>query len=138
MATGTPQDVPHAEEWFLKSAEQGNARAAYNLGGLYRRGGGGIEASEKRSAGWYCLAAQWGHMHAQYLYAACVFTGRGVERDAGAALEWFKLAGSSGHTGAQLRAGLMCLGIKDAGKEAEEWLRKAADKVCRRCFLAHS
>ena len=35
---GVPQDAAEAVPWYRRAAEQGDARAQYNLGGMYREG----------------------------------------------------------------------------------------------------
>lgn len=48
-----------AAEWFLKAAEQGLARAQYNLGVMYANGTGVAQSYEK-AVEWYQKAAEQG------------------------------------------------------------------------------
>ncbi len=135
---GTPQDIAHAEEWFTKSAEQGNQRAAYNLGCLYQRGGGGIQANKTRAAGWFLISAAWGYAPAQYLYAVCCLNGV-ADGGQDAALQWLRRAGEQGYAVAQLRAGLLCMGMESvtetASEEGQEWLLRAAKNGVARAMF---
>ena len=54
-----------AVEWFIKSAEQGYARAQYALGVCYEYGNG-VEFSYVKAAEWYTKAAEKGYVWAQY------------------------------------------------------------------------
>ena len=40
QGVGVPQDAAEAVAWYRRAAEQGDARAQYNLGGMYRKGRG--------------------------------------------------------------------------------------------------
>ena len=53
---GVSQDDQLAAEWYRKSAEQGDARAQYNLGQMYRRGQGVPQD--------YILAHKWANLAA--------------------------------------------------------------------------
>jgi TPR repeat protein len=62
--TGTWQDYKIAVKWFRLAAEQGNANAQNNLGGMHdkRRG---VRQDYETAAKWYTLAADQGHAIAQ-------------------------------------------------------------------------
>jgi TPR repeat protein len=53
-----------AARWFKKAAEQGHARAQFNLGTMCERGRG-VEQSYVAAAEWYKEAASQGHTDAQ-------------------------------------------------------------------------
>ena len=53
-----------ALEWYLKAAEQGNAKAQYSLGYCYYWGKG-VEEDKKEALKWYRKAADQGHSDAK-------------------------------------------------------------------------
>jgi uncharacterized protein len=57
------KDSAEPVRWFRLAAEQGNARAQYNLGGMYEFGRG-IQEDKKAALVWYDLASARGHKDA--------------------------------------------------------------------------
>ena len=57
--TGIKRSYEKAAEWYLKAAEQGLARAQYNLGLMYKFGTG-VEQSYEKAREWYQKAAEQG------------------------------------------------------------------------------
>jgi uncharacterized protein len=59
--------------WYRKAAEQGYARAQYNVGVLYHEGKR-VSQDDGQAAAWYRRAAEQGHAQAQFnlgvLYAS--------------------------------------------------------------------
>ena len=74
-----------------KPAEQGYARAQFNLGVMYDFGEG-VPENDAEAVKWYRLAAEQGHADAQYNLANYA-TGEGVLRSGAAAADWFYKAG---------------------------------------------
>ena len=54
-----------AVKWYRLAAEQGNARAQYNLGYAYDNGEG-VEQDYVEAVKWFRLAAEQGNADAQY------------------------------------------------------------------------
>ncbi|GHT40295.1 hypothetical protein AGMMS49921_01440 [Endomicrobiia bacterium] len=63
-AKGVEQNYKEASNWFKKSAEQGNAKAQYNLGLMYDKGEG-VKQDYKEAVDWYKKAALQGHSDAR-------------------------------------------------------------------------
>ncbi len=74
-------------------AEQGNAKAQYNLGLMYRKGQG-VPQDDAEGVGWYRKAAEQGHASAQYNLGFIYGKGQGVPQDDAQAHMWFDLAAS--------------------------------------------
>ena len=89
-------------EW-TPLAEQGHAKAQYNLGNMYRRGDG-VPQDYKTAAKWWRLAAEQGHAGAQSALGALYGIGKGVIQDNVYAHMWGNIAASNGNElGAYLR-----------------------------------
>ena len=54
---GLPQDAAEAVKWYRKAADQGYAKAQYNLGVCYTQGTGGPQDSAE-AVKWYRNAAE--------------------------------------------------------------------------------
>ena len=76
-----------AAEWFEKAANQGHAKAQYNLGGCYYDGQGVVQ-NYKNAAFWYEKAANQGYADAQYNLGICYENGFGVKKDLQKAKFW--------------------------------------------------
>jgi hypothetical protein len=76
---------------FMPLAQQGDARAQYNLGVLYLQGAG-VPQDVRQAAQWFHRAAAQAESKAQYNLGLLYATGTGVPRDEGAAYIWFTLA----------------------------------------------
>jgi TPR repeat protein len=59
------QDYKQAAHWFTKAAEQGHAKAQYNLGSMYAKGEG-VPQSYQQAVHWYGKAAEQGNTNAQH------------------------------------------------------------------------
>jgi TPR repeat protein len=75
-------------------AEQGNAKAQYNLGVMYRNGHG-VPQDDAEAVGWYRKAAEQGYATAQHKLGVMYGKGLGVPQDEAQAYMWFKLASST-------------------------------------------
>ena len=69
-----------ALKWYRKAANQGDARAQYNLGLVYTDGQG-VAQDYAEAANWYRLAAGQGHFIAQYNLGLMYADGKGVAHD---------------------------------------------------------
>ena len=79
---------------FKPLAEQGEARAQYFMGFLYRYGYG-VAQSHDEAAKWFRQAAQQGDARAQYYLGKMYEKGEGVERSLVDAHAWFSLSAAS-------------------------------------------
>jgi hypothetical protein len=73
-------DFEEAVRWFLLAADQGSARAQFNLAVMYRTGRG-VPQDPVEAARLYRLAANQGHMGAQNSLGITYDNGEGVARD---------------------------------------------------------
>ena len=150
---GVPKDTAEAARWFRLAADQGHPDAVAALGrtepthtlpsppGAEER----VDAEEQyrlgqryqyevedyaEAARWYRLAAEQGHVEAQYSLGLVYATGRGVEQDYAEAARWYRLAAEQGHPSSQfLLADLYEQGggVERDFSEAVRWYRLAAE-----------
>ena len=88
-----------AVTWFRKAAEQGLAKAQYNLGVSYANGRG-VTQSYTEAVKWYRKAAEQGVAKAQYNLGLCYYNGEGITQSYTEALKWLRKAKEQGHEGA--------------------------------------
>ena len=81
-------------------AEQGNAEAQGNLGGMYMLGQG-VPQDDKTAVKWFTLGAEQGDADAQNGLGWMHHKGQGVPQDDKTALKWFTLAAEQGNAYAQ-------------------------------------
>ena len=94
-----PPDAAEAVAWYRRGAEQGDARAQYNLGGMYREGRA-VPQDAAGAVAWYRRAAEQGHARAQYNLGGMYDQGLAVPQDAAEAHMWLTIAASRS-TGAE-------------------------------------
>ena len=87
-------------------AEQGDARAQYNLGMVYNKGDG-VPQDYKTAVKWWKLAAEQGDASAQSNLGYMYERGQGVPQDSKTAVKWYRLAAKQGDAVAQFNLGLM-------------------------------
>ncbi|HHF3870996.1 TPA: tetratricopeptide repeat protein, partial [Haemophilus influenzae] len=105
---------------WLPLAEQGNAKAQYNLGVMYGNGRG-VKQDYFKAVNWYRKAAEQGHADAQLNLGYMYEKGRGVKQDDFEAVKWYRQAAEQGHADAQFNLGNMYakgLGVKQDDVEA--------------------
>jgi type II secretory pathway pseudopilin PulG len=85
------EDSVQARDWFVKSADQGNATARFWLGEMYSTGWG-IPEDKARAAIWYRKAADQGLATAQYALGNMYETGTGVPLNHREAVTWIRKA----------------------------------------------
>jgi TPR repeat protein len=101
---GVRKDYREAFNWFLKSARNGHARAAYNLGWCYLNNEGGSRAENlKKAVYWFRKSAEKGDASGQNALGACYSLGQGVEKNDQKAFYWIKKI---------CRAGACCCSIQ--------------------------
>ena len=117
-------------EDFRKAAEQGNAKAQFELGYCYHFGEG-VAKNDVESAKWYRKAAEQGNAFAQNNLGCCYAFGDGVGKDPVQAVKWFRKSAELGYKEAQYNLGC-CYdsgnGVAVDKTEGLKWYRKAAEQ----------
>ena len=119
-------NVPDFKETF-QVAKQGNAKAQYNLGGMYYNGKG-VRKDYAQAVQWYRRAAEQGNADAQVNLGLMYANGQGVRQDYTQAVQWCRRAAEQGHAGAQFNLGVMYAegrGVRQDLALAQEWFGKA-------------
>lgn len=126
-----------AAEGLYKIAKQGEPRAQFELGGLYRDGLGvpkdSAEADKwfKFAAKNYRAAAEQGDPDAQCTLGGLYQKGVGVEKDEAEAVKWFRTAAEQGFMKGKTLLGMALFegkGVKKDEAEGVRWLREAAEQ----------
>ena len=123
-AASTASDVPQV----IQAAEQGDASAQYNLGGMYYDGKG-VPQDYKQAITWFRKAAEQGHAYAQFSLGSMYHEGNGVPQDYKQAITWFRKAAEQGDASAQYNLGHMYhggRGVPQDYKQAYAWASTAA------------
>ena len=110
------------------AAEQGHARAQFNLGVTYAKGRG-VPQDDKQAVKWFRLAADQGHANAQFNLGIMYYEGQGVPQDDKQAVKWWRLAADQGHADAQTNLGVMYAqgrGVPQDDVQAHMWSNLAA------------
>jgi TPR repeat protein len=87
-------------------AEQGNAKAQYNLGLMYDQGKD-VAQDYKTAVKWYTLAAEQGNAWAERSLGIMYDNGHGVAQNYKTAIKWFTLSAEQGNVFAQINLGVM-------------------------------
>ena len=93
------------QEW-RPLAEQGEARAQYNLGIMYAKGRGVLQ-DYAEAVRWYRMAAEQGEAGAQNNLGVMYANGDGVLQDYAEAVRWYRMAAEQGNATAQNNLGVM-------------------------------
>ena len=122
-----PPDLPKAEEWYRRSAENGYALAMFRLALLLQQQDGAAARSE--AVQWLTQAAESGLADAQFNLAIALESGAGVPVDEAGAIRWYRAAAEQGMPAAMYNlGGLLATGdtapLDDV--EAYRWLDQAA------------
>ncbi len=88
---GVASDYAEAVKWFHKAAEQGYARAQFNLG-LMLHGAGSVVQAVK----WWRKAAEQGNANAQGSLGLMYYNGNGVPQNYVEAVKWYRKAAEEG------------------------------------------
>ena len=80
-----------------RRAEEGDAKAQYDLGKIYTVGLG-VSQDYQQAIKWYERAADQGFAAAQFMMGFLYEQGKGVRRDYSRALEYYRAAAGQGHT----------------------------------------
>ena len=131
---GVPQDYAEAMKWYRKAADQGHARAQFNLGIMYYDYKG-VRQNYAEAMKWYRKAADQGHARAQFNLGLMYYDGKGVPQNYAEnyaeAMKWFRKAAEQGFDHAQNALGRMYFkgySVSLNYAEAMKWYRKAADQ----------
>ena len=115
-------------EW-LKVAEEGDARAQYNVAWMYAKGQGTAQDFQE-AANWYEKSADQGYVDAQFNLGNLYLRGSGVTQNDYLAFSWFIKAAEQGDAAAQYNLGRMYLEGKGSDKnilEARFWMKLAIE-----------
>ena len=115
-------------EW-TNVAEDGNARAQYNLGWMHANGKGTAQ-DFKEAIKWYSQSAEQGNVNAQYNLANLYLRGQGAAQNDKLAFSWFIKAAEQGDAPAQYNLGRMYILGKGDDKnflEARFWIKQALE-----------
>lgn len=86
------KDEGRAYIWFQRSANNGDANAAYKLGIMFGMSGRYVDAVK-----WFKLAAEGGVAEAQLQYGILLQSGMGIEKNQQLALYWFQKSANAGN-----------------------------------------
>ena len=95
-------DVAEAVKWYRKAAEQGHAKAQFNLGLTYYYGEG-VPKDVAEAVKWYRKAAELGNADAQRILGSLYYVGDGVPKDSVLSYKWLNLAGMTYENARTLR-----------------------------------
>ena len=112
------------------AAEQGKAKAQFNLGWMYGSGEG-VPQDYTEAVKWYRLAAEQGNAIAQYNLGVVYHKGKGVAQDYIEAHKWYRLAAEQGDASALYNLGWMYDNgevVSQDDAEAVKWYRLAAEQ----------
>lgn len=129
---GVWRNYSNAMKWYKKAAEQGHARAQYNLGVLYDQGNG-VPQHYGEAMKWYRKAAEQGNTNAQYNLGVMYREGHGVTKDTVQAHKWFNIAAAQGHTDAEkarqkVAEDMTPQEVIKAQELAREWMNKHGER----------
>ena len=114
-------------------AEQGHAKAQYNLGVMYDNGEGVVQ-DYKTAAKWYTLAAEQGNASAQYSLGVMYGNGNGVIQDNIYAHMWWNISASNGDKSASKYREIIAKEMTSADISAAQKLaRDCVKKKYKRC-----
>src|SRR5438876_377180 len=113
-----------------KAAEQGDAKAQFDLAVMYYKGRG-LPQDYAEAARWYRKAADQGYAKAQFNLGSMYHDGQGLPRDYAEASQWCQKAAAQGDAKAQDALGNMYYkgqGVPQNYVEAHRWYREAAKR----------
>ena len=97
----SPLSAEEAWSWLVRAAELGCRQAQYDAGAYLATGDWGngqvVKQNLASAVAWYRLAAEAGHVDAQFNLATMLMNGEGCERDLVAAKTWLKRAMAGGY-----------------------------------------
>jgi TPR repeat protein len=133
---GVEVNYEKAFYWFLKSANQGNCLAEYEVAACYYLGDG-VEVNNDKKIYWLEKSANHGYCEAQNSLGSCYYLGLGVEIDYEKAVYWYKKAAEQGSANAQLNLGNFYRygeGVKKNIKTAIVGIKKQPNKITKKRY----
>ena len=112
-------------------AEQGYAKAQYNLGVMYHKGEG-VPADHAEAVKWFRKAAEQGYAKAQYNLGVMYRIGDGVPQDNTETMKWYRKAAEQGIADAQYFLGVAFdsgQGVSQDSVQAYMWYSLAASRL---------
>ncbi|MDO6695382.1 serine/threonine-protein kinase [Aliiglaciecola sp. 3_MG-2023] len=132
--TGDNADIAKSYEqsvyWYRRSADQGYADSANNLGYMYENGFG-VNESFTEAAKWYLKAAELGSKYGQNNIGILYRDGEGIEQSYSKAFYWFRKSAEQNHASAQHNLGNLYRdgnGVTQSHTKAIELYRQAAEQ----------
>ncbi|MES2925088.1 MAG: tetratricopeptide repeat protein [Verrucomicrobiota bacterium] len=113
---------------LVAKAQQGDAAAQLELGGIYSKGQG-VTKDVAEAVKWLTQAAEQGNAEAQMKLGAMYVGGRGVLKNSTEAAKWFTMSANQGNAAAQCQLGRMHMsgaGVPKDDVEAYKWVNLAA------------
>lgn len=115
------------EKSIIKTANQDDAEAQYNLGYSYYTGNS-VYKDYSEAVKWFQKSAEQGHPLAQYMMGQCYDNGFGVKQDEKKEVEWYRKAAEQGVTEAQYNLAVCHIlghGVEQDYVQANMWLNIA-------------
>ena len=109
-----------------QKAEQGDAKAQYDMGEAYY-----ADKDYQEAIRWFRLAAEQGNVHAQFRLGDFLSSKGSIPQNYTEAAKWFRLAAEQGHAKAQSRLGCAYYngyGVQQDYAEAARWCALAAEQ----------
>jgi len=127
--TGPATTAPPAMvKWYQRVANQGSAKAQFNLGLMYDAGQG-VPQNYAEAVKWYRMAADQGDAAAQSKLGFIYANGQGVPQNYAEAVKWYQMAADQGDAAAQSNLGFIYAngqGVPQNYAAAVNWYRMAA------------
>jgi hypothetical protein len=132
MTAYNSSDYATAIKEFSVAAEQGHAKAQYNLGTMYDFGNG-VPKDDREAVKWYRKAAEQGYANAQYNLGVMYAKGEGVPENYIKAYMWVSLAAAFGYKDEKkakevLKKRMSSEQIAEAQRLSSEWFEKYSQK----------
>ena len=124
------EDYERAVYYLSFEAVQGNPRAQYNLGLMYKNGIG-VKKDFNEALGWFILGSNNDHMLSKYALGLMYYKGEGISKNYSKAMNLFLDASFMGHPASQINVGNMYYFGEGVGKnypKAHMWWSFAKEK----------
>ena len=121
------KDEKTAADLFLEAANRGNTQAQWQLGSMYKKGGGQLSKNDQEATKWITKAAEGGQPEAQFLLG--LPHGTETAETYREHIRWCRMAADQGNAEAQAQMSYYYsqdFGIEKNVFEAARWLRMAA------------
>ena len=121
---------PENQTALQRAAEQGDAKAQFNLGLIYAEGKG-VSKNNAEAVRWFRQAAEQGNAEAQVKLGVAYARGIEVPKNDAEAAKWYRRAAVAGNAEAQFNLGSMYAkgdGVPEDDAEAVRWFRQAAEQ----------